>query len=271
MRLSASLVLYNNDPEEFGVAIKSYLDGSDGRLIVIDNSPIPLSHATFADPRVEYLFAGANLGFGRGHNLALAHLEGRSDAHLLLNPDVEFGPEVMPILIAYLSAHPDVGAVMPSVRYRDGSLQRLCKLLPTPMDLLLRRFVPINMLRQRINNRYELHDLSQSEAGAVPSLSGCFLLVRTEALAAVGGFDERYFMYMEDVDLVRRIGDRWQTMYQPGVAVRHGYAKESYSNPHLRRAHMRSALAYFWKWGFVFDKTRRDRNRDTLARVQGRR
>jgi GT2 family glycosyltransferase len=271
MRLTASLVLYQNDPAEFGVAIASYLDGSDGSLIVVDNSPAPLSHPAFSDPRVEYIFAGANLGFGRAHNLALAHVAGDSDAHLLLNPDVAFGPDVLPALVSFLALHPDAGAVMPSIRYRDGSIQRLCKLLPTPIDLLLRRFVPINAVRQHINRRYELHGLSQDKAISIPSLSGCFLLVRTEALVAIGGFDGRYFMYMEDVDLIRRIGDRWETMYEPHVSVTHGYAKESYSNPRLRRAHIRSALQYFLKWGFLFDRTRRARNRAALARTQRRR
>ncbi|MBD8552725.1 glycosyltransferase family 2 protein [Sphingomonas sp. CFBP 8764] len=266
MRLSASLVLYNNDPAEFGMAIASYLNGSNGTLTVIDNSPVPLTHPQFADDRVEYVFAGENLGFGRGHNRALAMIGDRSDAHLLLNPDVAFGAEVLPRLLDFLQTHPGVGAIMPSIRYRDGSLQQLCKLLPTPVDLLLRRFVPIAALRRRINQRYELHGLSQSAPSAIPSLSGCFLLVRTEALTSIGGFDERFFMYMEDVDLVRRIGDRWTTMYQPGVSVTHGYAKASYSDPRLRAAHIRSALSYFAKWGFFVDRTRHVRNRATLER-----
>lgn len=267
MRLSASLVLYNNDPNDFGAAIASYLDGSDGTLTVIDNSPAPLTHPLFADSRVKYVFAGENLGFGRGHNRALEMIGSRSDVHLLLNPDVVFGTEVLPALLDFLHKHPEAGAVMPSIRYRDGSLQRLCKLLPTPVDLLLRRFVPIAALRRRINHRYELHCLPQSAPTAVPSLSGCFLLVRTQALIAIGGFDERFFMYMEDVDLVRRIGDRWSTMYEPRVAVTHGYAKASYSDPRLRAAHIRSALIYFKKWGFMVDRTRRDRNRATLGRL----
>lgn len=271
MRLSASLVLYNNDPAEFGAAIASFLDGSDGTLTVIDNSPAPLSHPLFSNDRVEYVFAGENLGFGRGHNRALTMIGDRSDVHLLLNPDVVFGTDVLPALVNFLQAHPDAGAVMPSIRYRDGSLQRLCKLLPTPIDLLLRRFVPIPALRRRINHRYELHRLSQSAPVPIPSLSGCFLLVRTGALAAIGGFDERFFMYMEDVDLVRRIGDRWATMYEPRVSVTHGYAKASYSDPHLRAAHIRSALIYFAKWGFVFDRTRWTRNRATLERLRRQR
>lgn len=270
MQLTASLVLYNNAPDQFGDAIRSFLEGSDGRLIVVDNSPAPLAHASFGDPRVSYIFAGENLGFGRGHNLALAKIGNGSDVHLFLNPDVAFGKEVLDCLLRHLELQPDVGAIMPRIQYPDGTLQRLCKLLPSPIDLFSRRFIPLKSVNRLINRRYELHALSQSEPSCVPSLSGCFLLVRTAAVREIGGFDARYFMYMEDVDLVRRIGDRWKTVYEPSVSVTHGYAKESYRNPSLRSAHVRSALAYFAKWGWIFDKGRRVRNRALLAELSKR-
>jgi GT2 family glycosyltransferase len=268
MQLSASLVLYNNNPDQFGKAMLSFLEGSDGQLVVIDNSPERLHHPLFQDPRVRYMFAGENLGFGRGHNRALSILAGESDYHLFLNPDIAFDEGVLPWLLEYMGQNPDIGALMPRIEYPDGSLQQLCKLLPTPVDLLLRRFIPVRGVQRRINTRYELHGLPQNEANVIPSLSGCFLLVRTGAVSEVGGFDERYFMYMEDVDLIRRIGDRWKTVYQPSVCVSHGYEKASYRNKTLMKAHIRSAFLYFSKWGWFFDKKRRRRNKDALAKVR---
>lgn len=268
MRLSASLVLYNNPTEQFGAAMRSFLDGSDGTLVVIDNSPEPLRHPLFEDPRVQYVFAGENLGFGRGHNRALRIVAQTSDVHLFLNPDILFGPEVLPHLLAHFAQHPQAGAVMPRIEYLDGSLQRLCKRLPTPLDLIFRRFIPIAAVQQAINRRYELHDLAQDAPAVIPSISGCFLLVRTAILHDIGGFDERYFMYMEDVDLVRRIGDRWDTVYVPAVHVAHAYEKSSYKSGALRSAHVRSALQYFSKWGWVFDATRSRRNRGVAARIK---
>ena len=90
MKVSASLVLYNNNPDQYGRAIRDFLEGCDGTLIVIDNSPEPLQHPLFQDPRVQYQFMDANLGFGRGHNRALSLLNGTSDFHLFLNPDILF-------------------------------------------------------------------------------------------------------------------------------------------------------------------------------------
>ncbi len=268
MRLSASLVLYNNPAEQFGEAMRCYLEGSAGELFVIDNSPEPLSHPLFDDPRVHYVFADENLGFGKGHNRALKLVGDSSDAHLFLNPDVSFTPEVLPHLLRHLGEDATAGAVMPRIEYMNGSLQRLCKLLPTPMDLFLRRFIPIPMIQRRINRRYELHELSQDAPIVVPSLSGCFLVARTQVLQNIGGFDERYFMYMEDVDLVRRIGDEWETVYVPAVRVLHGYEKASYKNPVLKKAHIRSARLYFSKWGWVLDSERARRNRRVLAAIR---
>lgn len=267
MKLSASLVLYNNNPDQYSRAILDFLQGCDSTLVVIDNSPEPLQHPLFQDPRVQYEFMDANLGFGRGHNRALSMLNGQSDFHLFLNPDILFKQDVLPRLLDYISHDPAIGAIMPRIEYPDGSLQRLCKLLPTPVDLLFRRFIPLRAIQDRINTRYELHRLSQCEPNPIPSLSGCFLLVRTQAVGEIGGFDERYFMYMEDVDLVRRIGDRWKTIYQPAVRVTHDYEKASYRSKTLLKAHIRSAILYFMKWGWVFDTERRRRNRKAIAMV----
>jgi GT2 family glycosyltransferase len=263
--ITASLVLFNNPPELYGKAIESFLQAaSDGLLLVVDNSPQQLRHMLFQHERVKYVFNGQNLGFGRAHNRAIALLPKSSRLHLLLNPDVHFDIDVLQRLAEFMQHDASVGAVMPRISYPDGSPQLLAKLLPTPIDLILRRFIPSTRIRQRINRRYELHGLPQNAPIEVPSLSGCFLLVRTDLLKAVGGFDERYFMYMEDVDLVRRIADHGKTVYVPSISVTHEYAKGSYVNKKLLGYHLKSALQYFSKWGWWFDKVRTDRNNIVL-------
>lgn len=268
MNLSASLVLFHNDPAQYERAMRCFLDGCDGVLYVVDNSMAPLQHELFAHPRVRYVHAGENLGFGKAHNRAFAMAAGTSDAHLLLNPDISFEPHVLPELGQFLGANPGVGAVMPQITYPDGSLQRLCKLLPTPLDLILRRFIPAESIKAKINQRYEMHGLPQNRPSRVPTLSGCFLLIRTELLHRLGGFDERFFMYLEDVDLVRRIGEVAQTVYLPSVAVVHAYAKGSYRSRKLLGYHLRSAIQYFNKWGWFFDRVRRTRNRIAIEQIR---
>lgn len=265
IRLSASLVLYNCAPEVFVPAVTSFLgSNTDGILVIADNSETRLSHPLFEHRRVRYIFNNSNLGFGAAHNRAISAVEAESDFHLILNPDINFGTEVLPHLQNVMHDKPEIGAVMPRINYPDGSLQRLCKLLPTPVDLILRRFIPIKSVQNRINRRYELHALPQDQLVDVPTISGCFLLVRTELLRSIGGFDERYFMYMEDVDLVRRIGDVARTVYDPRVAVTHAYEKGSYVSRKLLGYHTSSAIRYFNKWGWLIDIKRFRRNRAML-------
>jgi GT2 family glycosyltransferase len=267
MKVSASLVLFHNEPAQYKSAIMSFLDGCDGVLYIVDNSSSPLKDPVFAHTRVKYLYFGSNLGFGKAHNRALTLVGNTSDVHLLLNPDVYFDCNVLPTMMEYLNSDKDIGVLMPKINYPDGTLQHLCKLLPTPVDLIFRRFIPLSAFKNRINQRYELHSLPQDRPSCVPTLSGCFLLVRTSILQQLGGFDERYFMYMEDVDLVRRIGDIAQTVYLPSVVVTHTYAKGSYRKKKLLVYHLESAIRYFFKWGWFFDKVRKKRNSEIINAI----
>jgi hypothetical protein len=89
------------------------------------------------------------------------------------------------------------------------------------------------------------------------------MMINGAALHEVGMFDERYFMYMEDVDLCRRIHRRFKTIYFPQVVVYHHYAKGSYRSVRLMMHHIASALRYFHKWGWFFDPERVDINRES--------
>lgn len=261
IKCSASLVLYNSPAEMFVPAIKSFLESMDDCFLVVsDNSNIATSHPLFQHPRVKYIFNNSNLGFGAGHNCAIDLIKSISDFHLILNPDICFDKNVLNHLINEMRLNPHIGALMPRINYPDGTLQRLCKLLPTPIDLIVRRFIPCKLTRNLINRRYELYDLPQNHLVEVPVISGCFLLTRTKLLYELGGFDERFFMYLEDVDLVRRIGNVSKVTYDPRVSVTHAYAKGSYKSKKLLMFHIVSAVRYFTKWGWFYDPTRKNRN-----------
>ena len=267
-RLTASLVIYNSSPDVFVTAADSFLDGvGEGVLVISDNSDHPLVNPLLNHPRVRYIFNNANLGFGAAHNRAFNSVCTESDFHLILNPDINFGLEVLTHLLCVMQENSEIGALMPRINFPDGSLQRLCKLLPTPVDLILRRFIPIKSVQVAINRRYELHNLGQDKLVDVPSISGCFMMVRSNILRKIGGFDERYFMYLEDVDLVRRIGDEARVVYDPRVSVTHEYAKGSYRNKKLLHYHIVSAFRYFLKWGWCFDSARRIRNKAVILEL----
>jgi GT2 family glycosyltransferase len=268
VKISGSLVLFNNSAVEYESAIESFLNGCDGILYVVDNSTSSLDHDLFQHPRIRYVFNNTNLGFGAAHNRAIKHACNDSDLHLIINPDVSFCEKVISHLTDVMQKNSDIGILMPRVNYPDGSLQRLCKLLPNPFYLLCRRFIPIKSILNRINHRYELHDLPQDSLVDVPTISGCFLFVRTELLRIHGGFDERYFMYLEDVDLVRRIGSIARVVYEPRVSITHKYNKGSYRNKKLLSYHIISTFKYFTKWGWFFDSYRKNKNSAIISYLQ---
>jgi len=265
-QVSASIVVYKNDPGEVVSAVKSILS-APMRVIctVVDNSPTPELRQCVMENGANYIYAGQNIGFGSGHNLALRTDCEVSEYHLVLNPDVHFAAEVPATLYRFMNDNLDIGLVMPQIRYPDGTEQRLCKQFPSPLTLITRRFlggIGRSMFAKQLS-RYELRHLDFGTAREIPCLSGCFMFIRSAVLREVGFFDERYFMYMEDVDLCRRIGARYKTVFYPEVAVTHGYTKGSYRDPKLLKYHLQSAFRYFCKWGWIFDSGRDRLNRKT--------
>jgi len=268
--INGSIVVYCNPNKEVREAIASFLDTPlNVRLYVIDNSPDDRARNLCTDSRITYIFNGRNLGFGAAHNIAMKASLTEARYHLVLNPDVCFEGAVLEKLFRFACSRPDVGLVMPKVLNPDGSIQHLCKLLPTPSDLFMRRFLPRAlepMAKDRLA-RYELRGQDYNSLLSVPVLSGCFMLMNCAALAQTGVFDERFFLYMEDVDLCRRIHQHFDTIYFPEVAIYHRYDRGSYRSLGPLRHHIASALRYFHKWGWYRDRERTDINQKTNTRV----
>lgn len=267
--IAASIVVYNNPHAQLSEAISSFLNTAlHVHLYIIDNSADCHALTVCDDPRITYIFNGRNLGFGAAHNIALRSSIAKARYHVVLNPDVYFG-QVLPQLFHFATSHPEIGLLMPKVLHPDGSIQHLCKLLPTPADLFIRRFLPQSLkhLVQDRLDRYEFRNRNYNSLLSVPFLSGCFMMINCAALAQVGVFDERFFMYLEDVDLCRRIHQHFDTIYFPQVSIFHHYKKGSYRSIRLLTRHILSALLYFQKWGWFSDKERTDINRRASANV----
>lgn len=233
-------------------------------LYLVDNSPSPLQEQPSSDPRVKYLFTGSNLGYGKAHNIALRKsVSDGVDYHLVMNSDVTFSPSILAEMTNYMHAHSEVGLMMPKVYYPHGETQYVCKLLPAPIDVFGRRFLPTSWIRRR-NDRYQLTGSGYNRIMNVPNLSGCFMLLRTKAVQEVGYFDERFFMYTEDMDLTRRIHQHYQTLFYPACSIKHEHERASYFFNRLFFVHIESMCKYFFKWGWFFDSERREVNRKVL-------
>jgi GT2 family glycosyltransferase len=271
--INVSIVLFKNDQDLVKKAIYSCINSFlINKVYLIDNSPTDiLSCLASLDSRIEYIFNNANLGFGKAHNISLKKsIEENIPYHLVLNPDVYFEKGVLEELYNFMEANKDVGLVMPKVLYPDGNIQYLCKLLPTPLDLFGRRFLnfgPFKKIVEKRNEIYELRFTGYDKITEVPYLSGCFMFIRTEVLKKVGLFDERFFMYLEDTDLSRRIHRVARTVYYPYVHIYHEYGKGSYKSLKLLYYHIKSAIKYFNKYGWFFDKEREEINKKILKKL----
>lgn len=256
--LNISIVLYNPNWQQIISLTQSLLCYPKVRHIYwIDNSAQAPDETPIVSPKVQYIFNNKNIGYGAAHNIAIREsIYDDVALHLVINPDIIVGADTLETLVAFILEHPEIGCVSPKVVYPNGELQYLCKLLPTPLDVFGRRFLPKRWMEKR-NQRYELRASGYNRIMNIPYLSGCFMLLRTEAVRKARLFDEQFFMYPEDVDLTRRIHRDYLTVYYPHTTIVHNHEKASYRSIRMLWVHMVNMCKYFNKWGWWRDEERR--------------
>ncbi len=217
------------------------------RVILADNGSVDGAPERAAAERegVELLRTGGNLGYGTAANRAVATLPAEYGWIVVANPDIEWRPGAVDALIDAADRWPRGGSFGPLIREPDGTVYPSARLLPS-----LGRGVGHAVLGKLWPDNPWTRGYRRSDASIVEReagwLSGSCLLVRRSAWEAVGGFDERYFMYFEDVDLGERLGAAgWQNVYVPTAEVVHlgGHATSKASETMLPEHH-RSAYRY---------------------------
>jgi GT2 family glycosyltransferase len=268
--ITACIVLYKNDTQIISNAINSFLNTSlDAKLFLIDNSPEDDLKILDNDLRIEYIHNPSNPGFGAAHNIAIKKaIEMGAIYHLVLNPDVYFIAGTIDKIVQYMDSNALTGNLMPKVYYPNGTIQHLCKLLPTPNDWIGRRFNPFKNMVEKRNEKFELRFTGYSQTMEVPYLSGCFMFLRVDAIKNVGFFDEGIFMYGEEADLCRRLINKgYKTIFFPEATITHEFEKGSHKSWRLTWIGIKSAIYYFNKWGWFFDKERKQINNLTLQKL----
>jgi len=178
-------------------------------------------------PGVRVMANAENVGFTRGNNEALAEAQGRY--LFLLNPDTELRPGALQALIDYMEAHPRVGIVGPRLFYGDGTPQSSRRRFPT----LATAFLESTKLQQwfprnRVLTRYYMLDTSDDATQEVDWVNGSAMFVRRQVYEQIGGFDEAFFMYSEELDWCYRAKQAgWQVVYLPTAQVTHYEGKSS--------------------------------------------
>lgn len=226
-------------------AVPDAAHGLSAEVVVVDNASSDGSLAGIQQsPALSVIRNPENVGFARACNQAVAATA--SPFVCFLNPDAVPRPGSLARLLEAAREREDAGAVGPRVLNPDGSLQPSCRLVPSFGVALGHALLGFVRPHNRFTRAYMLLDWDHRTEREVDWVSASAMLVRREAFEAVGGFDDRFFMYVEDLDLcdrMRRAG--WKIVYFPEAEVVHHVGGSSRRLPYrMIRHHHRSALRY---------------------------
>jgi len=230
-------------------------------IIVVDNaSGDDLAGIQTRWPDIKIISSPKNLGMGGGNNLGID--AAGAPFVLVLNPDTVIQGQALPILLNYLKNNPEVGMVGPKLLYPDGSLQYSCARFPRFFMPFLRRTF-LGQYFKAARDSFTMNDFDHNSIIAVDWLMGSCIMFRQE-IRLTGSrifrprFDERYFMYFEDIDLARQFRSKGlKVIYNPEAVVIHDHQRQSAKHPwylalfldRLAWRHTSSWLKYFIKWG----------------------
>ncbi|MBQ7005614.1 MAG: glycosyltransferase family 2 protein [Clostridia bacterium] len=253
IKVSGCIVTYNAKGK-VDATIESVLEmtkGVDFTLYIVDNASEDGTAAYIKEkyPSVVVIESKRNGGFGAGHNKVMPFLE--SDYHVVINPDILLKEDVISELALFASEDKTVGLLSPQIRFEDGRLQMLAKRNPT-VRYLGNHWFHKGDEPNRIMTEYCMLDMPDDEPFEITNATGCFMFFRTSVFMELGGFDERFFMYLEDCDIARRVSQKYKALFYPKATVYHLWERESKRNKKLLLIHIQSIIKYFLKWGIKF-------------------
>lgn len=226
-------------------------------IIIVDNGSTDgsLEFIKYELSDVKIVVSDKNLGYGRGNNLGIKSAQ--AEYILILNPDIVVKPRSIDILYKFIKSHQQVGIIGPKLFNPDGTVQYSCFRWPHFLTPLARR-TPLSQTNWGKSEliRYFMLDYNHNASRAVNWLLGAALMIKRKALDKVSGFDKRYFLYCEDIDLCRQIQEKgWEIWYNPEAEMIHYHKRLSDKGHWLlslldrtTRIHLGSHIKYFWKW-----------------------
>ena len=255
MKISASVVTYNNEKEIRGV-LNSLVNSDCVNLMdifVVDNCSTDKTVEIIEEeyPQIRLIRSPKNGGYGYGHNQALCL--SNADYHFVINPDIIFEPTLISAAIKFMDDNPDTVIAIPNIYDEDNQLKMPPKRDPK-VRYLIARFFPTIGVFQKWRDSYVAKDLVLMSDGKTPYeieiCSGSFMILRRKVAEEVGFFDERYFMYFEDFDLSRSVRANGRIVCLPQLKVIHEGKRAAHSSKTARNMMLDSMWKYFRKWGF---------------------
>lgn len=243
--VSACIVTYNS-ADKIGAAVsslKEHTKGIDCKLYVFDNGSVDNTKDVVLknDPDAVFTENGENLGFGKANNLVIPLMD--SKYHAIINPDIRLDSDVLTDICKYMDEHDDVVMATPKVLFPDGREQHLPKLRPRFIYLLARR----TPFFKKKAVEYTMEDRVITEPLEIDQCSGCFAVIKSEVFKELKGFDERFFMYMEDADLTLRAKKYGKVMFLPQFKVIHEWERSSSKSLKYLMIHISSMFKFLLK------------------------
>ena len=240
--ISATIVTYN-DGETALEAVESLIKNTKKyplKLYVFDNGSTDNTVELLRGVNgVTLIENGKNLGFGAAHNLSLDYQLG--DYHFVINPDITVDDDVLSKMADYFEEHKDVVMAMPKILNTDKTEQKLPKEVPNFKRLFLGR------LSDSVRNEYTWAQREISEPTEINFCSGCCFCIRASAFKELGGFDNRYFMYLEDADLTLRAKKLGKVMILPQFSVTHKWERTSIKKLKYLVIHIISGFKFLFR------------------------
>jgi GT2 family glycosyltransferase len=267
--VTCSVVLYNTSKIDIHNLLNSFkLIKLNYQLIVIDNSPTNYLKCNFSE-NIIYIHNPLNKGFGYGHNIAFVKAKKMgSKFHAIINPDIYFNIDPLSPIVNLMLSDMSIGVIMPNILNSDDTIQFLPKLLPSPFTIIFRKLKILHFLSPNFLNKYEFRNFKISKIYELPILSGCFSIYNMKVIDEIGFFDDQFFLYFEDWDLSRRINIKYKSIFYPNIHVYHNYKSEANFNFNFFMIYLKSAIKYFNKWGWFFDKYRYKINSKALLQFE---
>ncbi len=246
--VTGSIVTYNNISTIAKTleTLFSETQDVDFKLYVVDNGSSDGTPEYIEEnfPQVSVIRNKKNVGFGAGHNIVINSID--SSYHAIINPDIVLNENAIKKMVDFMEENSDIGLLSPRICFPDGRDQILGKRNPQLKYLVasrLRGSEPGKLLKE-----YAMLDCDLTKPIRIENATGCFMLLRTDLLKKIGGFDDGYFMYFEDADLARRVNEVSKCVYFPNAVVNHVWGRESKRNLKLMLVHIDSMFRYFRKW-----------------------
>lgn len=252
--LSFAIVTYNNSKiieETVRNIVKNIPSEFNYKLYIIDNysSDNTIEIVKKLKGSIEVIELGVNNGFGYGHNAILDRIN--SKFHFVVNPDIMVEDEnQIRKMVKFLNENNEVGMLSPLILSPDLSIQYLCKTNPTVFDMIIRRISP-----KLFPNRQAKYVMKETEYNKVMSINyatGSFMVFKTDIYKKLKGFDESFFMYLEDADITRRVNQISKVVFYPDARIIHAWERESHKSFKFALITVQSMFVYFKKWGWKF-------------------